>query len=533
MHARARARPGMPDKKPRFDGQPCANPECGETLSSTWYGKGRFCAKRACKRMAGVAGVPPPPQEKAEKPPAPPSEYGKDWAPLWDRLHKPAKIIKVQHAMILYVMMLELLHARVLGDAAELLSTLMNEFDHLASLCAQSGLELLRLLPDRADHRLRFARRMAKLAHPANGKGLLVEFVAEAIAQGRHDDACDELFEALQMCPAEHPCNHDGDLHGYLGVAMHARLRARLGLAGALHADPMPFELPRPWLQEREAAGGSSQSVASQGAASQAAASPMLVDEGDVEAAASQREREASSALGEIRAEAERAVLHLRRALEKRPDATLFACCLAQLLAFVGDVDAASEALGAAATAGASCAAAADLWLHWLQRHAPNDAAARAAATERLLSLDAGSARGLAELEALTRGATHAPLGPAAVLELAGAAAELRPRDPRGWRQLGRLLAGAVASGSHRSAVIEWWTARADWWPEACLNAPDVQAAASGVRPSAELVEARDACLRALVEAIRAAASGGGEEVAHLLGETEAVLGLAPLLASR
>ena len=38
----------------------------------------------------------------------------------------------------------------------------------------------------------------------------------------------DELFEALQMCPAEHPCNHDGDLHGYLGVAMHARLRALL-----------------------------------------------------------------------------------------------------------------------------------------------------------------------------------------------------------------------------------------------------------------------------------------------------------------
>ena len=65
-----------------------------------------------------------------------------------------------------------------------------------------------------------------------NQKGLLLEAVAEQLRHGRLDEAHGALHSALDMCGARQPCAHDADMHGFLGLVLHAELLALQGLPG-------------------------------------------------------------------------------------------------------------------------------------------------------------------------------------------------------------------------------------------------------------------------------------------------------------
>ena len=124
------------------------------------------------------------------------AEFCHDWRPLWDRGSRSGRHERIHatHVFRQVVQLVELLHARCLGDAAGVVAQLMREFSHLGSAVAQAGIALLRQPGMQPKDRLRFARSMAKLDRfHGNGKGFLIEYAAECMRQGKHDEACQAL----------------------------------------------------------------------------------------------------------------------------------------------------------------------------------------------------------------------------------------------------------------------------------------------------------------------------------------------------
>ena len=85
-----------------------------------------------------------------------------DWRPLWDRGSRAGRHERARatHVFSQLVQLVELLHARCLGDAAGVVAQLMRDISHLGSAVAQAGVELLRQ-PGMEQHRMRFARSTA------------------------------------------------------------------------------------------------------------------------------------------------------------------------------------------------------------------------------------------------------------------------------------------------------------------------------------------------------------------------------------
>ena len=220
---------------------------------------------------------------------------------------------------------------------------------------------------------------------------------------------------------------------------------------------------------------------------------------------------------------------HLTRALERQPEASVYASCLVQLLAFQGRQVHAGQLLAHVAASSAA-AATAELRLHWLQRHQPREVAARGAAAATLLELDPASMRGAAELHwQLHTAAATATAAPATIiaaprktlpitlaLPLAAAHVEVRRADPCAWRLLADVLtalAEAVPSdgsgGSGGRPCVLWWRGVRDWWVEACFH--DAEAAGGG--SAEELRRERTRTARAL----QAALGGEGDADVELV----------------
>ena len=245
----------------------------------------------------------------------------------------------------------------------------------------------------------------------------------------------------------------------------------------------------------------------------------------------------------------------MRRALERRPDSTLFASCAAQLLVFGGSLGAAERVLCETAVTGSRCVCAAETHLHFLERHMPSELAKHANATIRLLEADPISRRGSRTLHRLSRqissqlsrqlsrqvsrqvsrkqsaNRTHERVAAAAeeltfekVLGRAAASVELRYEAAAGWEFLTWLLRHAseppsrdhpreplgkrAAAQTHWAAqgaslVVVWWRGVFDWWPQACFQV-GYWAGGKGA------LEERRACAHALVAALLAGEEDGG-----------------------
>ena len=140
---------------------------------------------------------------------------------------------------------MRILHARALltrmqlemyrGDrpaALRLLATLLREFMHLRAALAQAGFELLSSSAKEHEQVLRFGRRMAMLDKPNRSTWQLLA----ASSTLRHDDGLAQhaahrlaaavafLQAVLGQRPERTACTHDAELHGHLGLLMHAQL---------------------------------------------------------------------------------------------------------------------------------------------------------------------------------------------------------------------------------------------------------------------------------------------------------------------
>ena len=138
-----------------------------------------------------------------------------------------------------------ILHARALltrmqleiyrGDrpaALRLLATLLREFIHLRAALAQAGFELLSSSANEHEQVLRFGRRMAMLDKPNRSTWQLLA----ASSTLRHDNGLTQhaahrlaaavafLQAVLGQRPERTACMHDAELHGHLGLLMHAQL---------------------------------------------------------------------------------------------------------------------------------------------------------------------------------------------------------------------------------------------------------------------------------------------------------------------
>ena len=242
---------------------------------------------------------------------------------------------------------------------------------------------------------------------------------------------------------------------------------------------------------------------------------------------------------------AHEAARHLGRALEGRPDASVFVACLAALLGFAGRGAAGRRLLDNFVAANGGAVDAHELRLHWLQRSrgppaaggggggggaAPSSAltassaAARGAAAAALLRLDAGSTRGASELQHRLRAASGhgaasaaasaaagvtAPAGVtlAEAVQLAAAHVEVRRAEPRAWHLLADALHAAAADGGDdgSGAVAAWWEDVRAWWGEACFH--DAAPATAGAEQA--LRRERLRCARALQTAL----GDGAEEI--------------------
>ena len=269
---------------------------------------------------------------------------------------------------------------------------------------------------------------------------------------------------------------------------------------------------------------------------------------------------------------AQSAVDHLRVALRSRPDSCTYAACLGQMLSLLstliehvgGGADAleqrgvvdddadgpnglsqefrgetvremhmrlAENALyDVIGTASPVSMAARELWLHWLQRHAPSDISAIAGATCELLAEYVGSERGFHELGrllsviydadnpgggaeagaemdvalALRRAAPNEAKEAAAqrvtlerALGFVGARIELRPLDVGAWQLLTRVIRWTLNCTRYGASIefaAVWWSGCMEWWHEACFITPPSTPDAA----VAELAAVRCECVTAL-----------------------------------
>jgi hypothetical protein len=116
--------------------------------------------------------------------------------------------------------------------ALRLLATLLREFIHLRAALAQAGFELLSSSANEHEQVLRFGRRMAMLDKPNRSTWQLLA----ASSTLRHDDGLTQhaahrlaaavafLQAVLGQRPERTACMHDAELHGHLGLLMHAQL---------------------------------------------------------------------------------------------------------------------------------------------------------------------------------------------------------------------------------------------------------------------------------------------------------------------
>ena len=118
--------------------------------------------------------------------------------------------------------------------ALRLLATLLREFIHLRAALAQAGFELLSSSANEHEQVLRFGRRMAMLDKPNRSTWQLLA----ASSTLRHDNGLTQhaahrlaaavafLQAVLGQRPERTACMHDAELHGHLGLLMHAQLAA-------------------------------------------------------------------------------------------------------------------------------------------------------------------------------------------------------------------------------------------------------------------------------------------------------------------
>ena len=149
-----------------------------------------------------------------------------DAAPLNAGGGAGGRSVRPLHARNLLALLQREMHARRAGAACGVLATLMRETTQLTAPLAQAGFELLRQEPDSRAECERWARRFAKLDR-ANGRAIQLEAVGELLRGGQVEEACTFLKAALDNDTARQASVHSPLLHGALGLALHAKLRAR------------------------------------------------------------------------------------------------------------------------------------------------------------------------------------------------------------------------------------------------------------------------------------------------------------------
>ena len=229
-----------------------------------------------------------------------------EYAPKPAAQHVTLTSVRTLHARAVLTRLQHEVFCGHTAAAMRLLALLLRDFGHLRTPLAQAGIELLRARPSERGRLLRFVRRMARL-DPENGP-LWMRTAAEALAGSasvppppRHDSAASngrsgggggndpggrrrfhsggtgfveasasgdgdaewvahyearardyaEAIEVLDLllsrCDGVGKCGHDGDLHGQIGLLIHAQLHlaSRLGQhirGGATEAVPAPLE---------------------------------------------------------------------------------------------------------------------------------------------------------------------------------------------------------------------------------------------------------------------------------------------------
>ena len=202
----------------------------------------------------------------------------------WPSLHRPRPIPSVRqvHVRALLRVLVARLHARRPDGTGSILAALLRVHTHLPAAVAQAGADVLCTQP--GPPRPAGMRFLWRIAWPdaAHRRAILTELARTYARAGERAAACELLRADLKMCAAAagQPCEHDADTHGQLGVALHSALR---------HMEPGGDARPEVQPQLPSAGGGGG-------------TSRRLCDE---------------------------AGNHLRRALERRPDATKFVGCLA------------------------------------------------------------------------------------------------------------------------------------------------------------------------------------------------------------
>ena len=208
--------------------------------------------------------------------------------------------LKLTHARNLLTRLQHEIYCGRIASALRILSLLCREYSHLRSPLAEAGFELLRSTPGGEAHIERFGMRMARLDKTNRTRWLLTTATAclrrrerRATAAGStngrvstdagvatgalsHADMAERVHAALEVlqsathgCDASASCDHDGDVHGHIGLLLHAMLSdasvseqaSRVGCVAAQQVgvgleqlstlDSMPFEIsPSIWLEE-------------------------------------------------------------------------------------------------------------------------------------------------------------------------------------------------------------------------------------------------------------------------------------------
>lgn len=206
-----------------------------------------------------------------------------DLTKAWVSLHhvRPMTSVRQAHARVLLRVLLSRLHAQSAHDSGSLIAAMLRGHTHLPAAVGQAGLHVL--CTESGPPRPAGMRFLWRIAWPdaAHRRAILTELAHTYARAGERAAACELLRTELKMCAAAagQPCEHDADVHGHLGVALHSVLQ--------------PPDHTRP---------------------------PLL--------AAAEASAAGDGTTNRLRSEAGN---HLRRALERRPDASRFAGCLAIL----------------------------------------------------------------------------------------------------------------------------------------------------------------------------------------------------------